>query len=414
MNINPIVLSIPVFFILIGVELLVERFRQQKLYRLNDALTNISCGIGEQVTGVFMKLFVVSIYQYIYEQYAIFHIPTTWLTGILLFIAVDFFYYWFHRYSHEINLFWGGHVVHHQSEEYNLSVALRQGWFQKVFSFAFYLPLALIGFETLLFVTVASLVTLYQFWIHTKAIGKLGWLEWVLNTPSHHRVHHGVNPKYIDKNHAGALIIWDRMFGTFQQEEEEPVYGITKPLNSWNPFWANMQHWVDMMHTIKQTPGWADKLRVVFMPPGWRPAYMGGTIPIPEVDRSRYHKYNTDSPAQLNYYVFFQYVCTLIGASLFLFTAEQLPFLLKMFSAALIVLAIVNCGALFEKKKWVYVAEFIRLVASSAFCVYLAYSSVWFMAVTIGIGVFTCISAFWLLRLNYIFYPEATKKHMAA
>jgi sterol desaturase/sphingolipid hydroxylase (fatty acid hydroxylase superfamily) len=268
MNLNPIVLSIPIFFILIGVELVVERFRHQKLYRLNDAITNISCGIGEQVTGVFMKLFVVAVYQYIYEQYAFFAIPTNWLTGIILFVAVDFFYYWFHRYSHEINLFWGGHVVHHQSEEYNLSVALRQGWLQKVFSFAFYLPLALIGFETLLFVTISSLVTLYQFWIHTKAIHKLGWLEYILNTPSHHRVHHGVNPKYIDKNHGGALIIWDRMFGTFQEEEEEPVYGVTKPLNSWNPLWANLQHFVEMIHLLKQVTGWKDKIKVLFMPPG--------------------------------------------------------------------------------------------------------------------------------------------------
>lgn len=414
MNLNPIVLSIPVFFILIGVELLVERFRQQKLYRLNDAITNISCGVGEQVTGVFMKLFVVSFYQYIYEHYALWHIPTTWLTGILLFIAVDFFYYWFHRYSHEINLFWGGHVVHHQSEEYNLSVALRQGWFQKVFSFAFYLPLALIGFETLLFVTISSLVTLYQFWIHTKAIGKLGWLEWILNTPSHHRVHHGVNPKYIDKNHAGAFIIWDRMFGTFQQEEEEPVYGITKPLNSWNPFWANMQHWVDMMETIKQTPRWADKLRVLFMPPGWRPAYLGGTIAVPEIDRSHYQKYDTSSLAPLNYYVFFQYVFTLLGASFFLFTADKLPMILKLLSATLIVVAIVNCGALFEKKKWVYVAEFIRLHVSCFFFMYLFYGSLWFVAIAVTAAVFTCISALWLLKLKYIVYPDYQKKQMAA
>ncbi len=141
---NPIVLSIPIFFILIGVELLVSYFRQRKLYRLNDALTTISCGVGEQITGVFAKLFVVGIYQFIYENWKLFAIPTTWYTGLALFIAVDFCYYWFHRYSHEINLLWGGHVVHHQSEDYNLSVALRQGWFQKFFSYAFYLPLALL------------------------------------------------------------------------------------------------------------------------------------------------------------------------------------------------------------------------------------------------------------------------------
>jgi sterol desaturase/sphingolipid hydroxylase (fatty acid hydroxylase superfamily) len=414
MNLNPIVLSIPIFFILIGVELLIERFRQQKLYRLNDALTNISCGIGEQVTGVFMKLFIVSVYQFIYERYALFDIPTTWLTGILLFIGVDFFYYWFHRYSHEINVLWGGHVVHHQSEEYNLSVALRQGWFQKVFSFAFYLPLALIGFDTLLFVTVSSLVTLYQFWIHTKAIGRLGWLEWILNTPSHHRVHHGVNPKYIDKNHAGALIIWDRMFGTFQQEEEEPVYGITKPLNSWNPLWANLQHYADMLKTIRQTPDWKDKIRILVMPPGWQPAYMGGKLPIPQIDPAVYRKFDTDSPTRLNYYVFFQYVFTLLGSALFLFTADKMQTSIKVSAASLIVIAIVNCGALFEKKKWVYVAEFIRLIATSGFIIYLFKSSPWLLISISALSLFMLVSILWLLQLKNIFTANTAEKHMVA
>jgi sterol desaturase/sphingolipid hydroxylase (fatty acid hydroxylase superfamily) len=403
MNTNPIVLSIPVFFILIGVELLVERFRQQKLYRLNDAITNISCGIGEQVTGVFMKLFVVAIYQFIYEHYAFFTVPTNWFTGIVLFIAVDFFYYWFHRYSHEINLFWGGHVVHHQSEEYNLSVALRQGWLQKVFSFAFYLPLALIGFDTLLFVTVSSLVTLYQFWIHTKAIHKLGWLEYILNTPSHHRVHHGVNPKYIDKNHGGALIIWDRLFGTFQEEEEEPIYGITKPLNSWNPLWANLQHYVEMMDLLKQVPTWKDKIKVLFMPPGWRPDYLGGQLTVPEVDRESYQKYDTQVPLQLNYYVLYQYILTVAGAALFLFSAAQLPLLLKAASALLIVLAIINCGALFELKKWVYLLEYARLIGTVTFVSVAFYTN----NVMLGLAIVFCIvSLLWLIKLRYIFYQQ--------
>lgn len=404
MNLNPIVLSIPIFFILIGVELLVERFRQQKLYRLNDALTNISCGIGEQVTGVFMKLFVVAIYQFIYEKYAFFSIPTNWLTGIILFIAVDFFYYWFHRYSHEINLLWGGHIVHHQSEEYNLSVALRQGWLQKVFSFAFYLPLAFIGFDTLLFVTVSSLVTLYQFWIHTKAIHKLGWLEYIFNTPSHHRVHHGINPKYIDKNHGGTFIIWDRMFGTFQEEEEEPIYGITKPLNSWNPLWANLHHFVEMAELLKQVRGWKDKIKVVFMPPGWRPDYLGGRFVVAEVDRSSYKKYDTPVPQTLNYYVFFQYLFTVAGAAVFLFSATELSMPIKTMSALLIVIAIVNCGALFELKKWVYLAEFVRIISTVVIFLVLAIDNVY---ISIPVMAFFAFSAFWLIKLRYIFFKSA-------
>ena len=291
MNFNPIILSIPVFFILIGLELLVDKLRKKSNYRFNDAITNISCGIGEQVTGVFFKLAIVGLYTLLFEHYAFFKTPVNWTTGIILFISVDFFYYWFHRYSHVINLFWGGHVVHHQSEEYNLSVALRQGWFQKFFSFGFYLPLALIGFDAVQFITVSSLVTLYQFWIHTKNINKMGVLEYVLNTPSHHRVHHGVNPKYIDKNHAGTLIIWDRMFGTFQEEEEEPIYGITHPINTWDPLSANLHHWKQMYHGLKQMQGLKDKLKYTFMPPGWKPIYIKDTDNF--VNSDPYKKFDT-------------------------------------------------------------------------------------------------------------------------
>ena len=153
----------------------------------------------------------------------------------MLFLGVDCAYYWFHRIAHEYNAPWAGHVVHHSSEDYNLAVALRQGTFQGLFSWVFYLPLALLGFPPAWFAAMTSFDLLYQFWIHTRAIGKLGPLEWVLNTPSHHRVHHARNPKYLDKNYAGTLIIWDRMFGTFQAEEEEPVYGLTKPLEQLEP-----------------------------------------------------------------------------------------------------------------------------------------------------------------------------------
>ena len=220
-----IVYSIPIFFLLIGVELLITRVRGLSYYRFNDAITNLSCGIGSQVTGIFMKFLTFGVYVIIYEHSPLTgKIPYNYLTIILLFLGVDFFYYWFHRLAHEISFLWGSHVVHHQSEEYNLSVALRQAWVQGAFSWIFYLPLAFIGFNPYMFATIASLQTLYQFWIHTKVIGRMpAWFEFIFATPSHHRVHHGVNPKYIDKNHAGTLIIWDRIFGTFQQEEEEVV-----------------------------------------------------------------------------------------------------------------------------------------------------------------------------------------------
>lgn len=398
MNINPIILSIPVFFILIGLELLVDKWRNKSNYRFNDAITNISCGIGEQVTGVFFKLAVVGLYQFLYENYALFNIPVNWTTGILLFIGVDFFYYWFHRYSHVINLFWGGHVVHHQSEEYNLSVALRQGWFQKFFSFIFYLPLAFIGFEPIQFLTVSSLVTLYQFWIHTKNIHKMGVLEYILNTPSHHRVHHGVNPKYIDKNHAGTLIIWDKMFGTFQEEEEEPVYGITHPINTWDPLSANLHHWKQMYKGIQQMRNPQDKLKYVFMPPGWRPDYIQES-PAP-VNAPAYKKYDTDVSNYVNYYVLFQYAITLGGATFFLLHAGTMNFIPKLIACSLIILSIVNYSSLFESKTYAVIIEITRLIVASAVLIF--YFKLNSTIVLISIASWIVVSGFWLFKIKQV------------
>lgn len=276
-------------------ELLVQYFTREKLYRLSDAVTNISCGITQQISGIFLKVSLLAVYELLYQHLSIFTIPFNLRTGLLLFVLADFCYYWAHRKSHEINPFWGGHVVHHQSEDYNFSVALRQGSFQAIWTSMFYWPLAILGFDTLSFVFVSALVTIYQFWIHTEKVGKLGLLEWVFNTPSHHRVHHGRDPKYIDKNHAGVFIVWDRMFGTFQEEEEKPTYGITTPVKSWNPVWVNLQHYQWMWSQLKLTKGLTDKVKFLFYKPGWRPAYLGGYMAPPAVDKASYEKFQ--SPA---------------------------------------------------------------------------------------------------------------------
>jgi len=361
-NLNPIVLSIPIFFILIGIELIAERISHQKLYRLPDAIANLSCGITSQLSGLFLRVFAIGIYQLLHEHFNLVIWDRNWLYWVALFLLADLAYYWAHRMSHEINLFWGGHVVHHQSEEYNLSVALRQSSLQVVWTFAFSLPLAFIGFQTLDFALMSAFITLYQFWIHTELINKMGWFEYAFNTPSHHRVHHGRNPKYIDKNHAGTLIIWDRMFGTFQEEEERPTYGITKPINSWNAVWANFSHYAEMGKDLDRISNWSDKIKYIFKKPGWLPEYLGGYRAVPEVDRASYKKYDTPSPLSLNLYVLFQYVLCLAGTALFLFNATKFSLGEKAFITVLISVVVVNCGVLFENRKWVRYAEWIRII----------------------------------------------------
>ena len=375
--VNYIIYSIPVFFLLIGIELLFDKLNKTGYYRLNDALTNINAGITEQVTGAFLKAFVVGIYLWLFDHYRFFTVPDTILTWVFLFIAVDFFYYWFHRLAHEVNVLWGGHVVHHQSEEYNLSVALRQGAFQKFGSFLFYLPLALLGFNPVLFIVVSQFQTLYQFWIHTKTIKLLpAPIEYIFNTPSHHRVHHGRNPKYIDKNHGGTLIIWDRLFGTFQKEEEEVIYGITKPLNTWNPIRAQLDFWKDLAQDLRGTHKFTDKLKLLFLPPGWLPAELGGPKFAPEITPDTAVKYDTKIPVYLNYYVFAQFVLILTFTSYFLFSFDNFDLLTNILFMLLILLSVTAAGLILEANRNAFFVEIFRLVTTVFFYNYLLQNNI--------------------------------------
>lgn len=396
MKVDYIALSIPVFFLLIGIELLVGLLKHRELYRFNDALTNINLGIGSQIVGVMMKGVFIWGYLFLYEH-RLYSFPNTWWSWLLLFLGVDFFYYWFHRLSHEINALWAAHIVHHQSEDYNLSVALRQSWFQGWFSWAFYLPLAVVGFDPIMFAAVNSFNTLYQFWIHTTTIKTLGPLEWVINTPSHHRVHHGSNPKYIDRNHAGSLIIWDRIFGTFQKEEEEVIYGITSPLNSWNPFWANFHYWKDLWELSKQSRG-IDKVKVFLYPPGWQPEYLGGFQAPKEIDLNSYHKYSADGLRKDHVYVFFVFLLALAVATAVLFLKDTIATLPLYATMSYILLTLGVSGGLMESRAWLIPAEYGRIFL--ALLVALLYwehpQFVWIMRV---VGVITVINMFWFSRV---------------
>jgi sterol desaturase/sphingolipid hydroxylase (fatty acid hydroxylase superfamily) len=399
MDFNPIILSIPIYFLLIGIELLIERWSQRKIYRLNDAITNISCGVTQQLTNIFFKVIGVAAYTLVYEL-RFFTIQETTLSLVILFIAADFCYYWAHRMSHEINLFWGGHVVHHQSEDYNFSVALRQGSFQIIWTFGFYLPLALLGFNPTSFVFASALVTVYQFWIHTETIGKLGWVEYIFNTPSHHRVHHGRDPKYIDRNHAGVFIIWDRLFGTFQEEEEKPVYGITKPANSWNPLWVNLAHYHDMFRTLRQIGGVNNKLKYLFFKPGWLPDEMGGMQPIPNVERSSYKKYDPPVEKGMIPYVAVQYVIALGVTAFFLFTFNGNHWIENILIAAMIMMLIISCGGILENRSWTAPFEIVRHIITLGGSALLVMITGFPVFILPAIAVYSVFSVIWFIILQ--------------
>jgi len=362
---NYVVLAIPVFFLLIGLELVITRIQEKDYYTLSDSVADLSCGLVQQLVEVALKTFLFAGYLFLYGRWRLFEIPAhsvaAW-AGCLL--GFDFLYYWFHRKSHEVNAVWAAHVVHHSSEEYNLAVALRQGAFQGAFSWVFYLPLAVIGFPPLMFLTVSSVDSLYQFWIHTRAIGKLGPLEWILNTPSNHRVHHGRNPKYIDRNHGGILIVWDRLFGTYVAEQEEPVYGITTPLRSWNPVWANLHYWAVLVEDARRAARPLDKVRLFFARPGWHPDDLGGYQPAPEVDPARAEKFATPAPIGLKVYAFVQFLVTLAVGTVFMFRHGSWPPGTRWMTAAFIVAGLVAAGGLFERRRWAVPFEVARLAAA--------------------------------------------------
>ena len=239
-----ILYAVPFFFVLIAVELLADRWRGMRTYRLADTISSLSTGVLSTTTGLLTKGVGLVTYALALKYLAIIELPEDRLwVWLFAFVFYDFCYYWHHRLGHERNVLWAAHSVHHQSEDYNLSTALRQTSTGFVFGWIFYLPMAVLGVPLLVFVTVATLNLLYQFWVHTRHIPKLGWFEWFFVSPSNHRAHHAQNALYMDRNYGGVFIFWDRLFGTFQEEDEaEPViFGVTTPLASWNPLWANWQ-----------------------------------------------------------------------------------------------------------------------------------------------------------------------------
>lgn len=433
-----IVFAIPVFFLLIGIELLIAKMQNLSYYRMNDAIANLSCGIGSQISGIFLKTFTFIGYTWLY-QHSPFKIDAGTVSAALfganvsagiktgvgvvifaaLFFGIDFFYYWFHRLAHEISFLWGSHIVHHQSEEYNLTVALRQAWLQGAFSWVFYLPLAVLGFSPVAFLTIASLQTLYQFWIHTKLIHKMHpAFEYVFNTPSHHRVHHGVNPKYIDKNHGGTLILFDRWFGTFQAEEEEVVYGITKQTNSWNPVYVNFEYWIDLFRQSLKVNSVGHFFGMMFKAPGWKPAELGGVEPLKEVTPQTFHKYDTEISPGLTNYAFFQFVLVLLGTTLFLVLHAKPPFEknwpLIILAATLIIFSLTNIGGIFERKNWVTPLEYLRLPAVGALVVLLLKGTAFFSVALIGTSVITLLSLLWFTKYRGEFTNKRTDYAPAA
>ncbi len=306
-----------IFFVaLIGVEWIASVLMKRKVYRSFDTISSLSSGLTNNIKSIFKLSVIVVSYKYMSENWALYNIEAGFWTYILAFIGIDFASYWSHRWNHHINLFWNRHIVHHSSEEYNLAAALRQSISDIVQIYFFlYVPMALIGIPTSVIAVVAPLHLFAQFWYHTKLINKMGFLEHIIMTPSHHRVHHALNKEYIDKNFAAIFIVWDKWFGSFQEELEEvpPVYGVKKAVRTWNPFLINFMHLWQLVKDAWRAEKFYDKMRIWFMPTGWRPADVNEKYPIEFTEHAKDQvKYDTEATPGLIYWSWFQLVLHLI------------------------------------------------------------------------------------------------------
>ena len=262
-------LAIPAFIGLLVLEVIIDAVMRRELYEIRDTAASLTMGTGNVILGLVTKAMVFGLYTLVH-RFAIFNIGYQWWAWVLIVFADDLSYYVFHRTSHECRLFWASHVIHHSSQRYNLGTALRQTWTGSFMSFIFWLWLPLLGFQPAMVMTMQAISLLYQFWIHTEVIRSLGPLEVVMNTPSHHRVHHATNARYLDRNHAGIFIIWDRLFGTFEPEDgnDKPVYGLTTNINSYNPFRIAFHEWLDIWRDVREAPTLREKLATIFGRPG--------------------------------------------------------------------------------------------------------------------------------------------------
>ena len=349
---NPIIFAVPVFLLMMAAEVAIARHRGLTLYRPADTVASLSLGIVSQLVGVFTKVATLGIYTLVYSHAALWQLPAdspvVWLGALLVY---DLCYYWVHRLGHEVNILWAAHVVHHSSEDYNLSTALRQTGTGFLLGWVFYLPMALLGVPPLVFVVVGLVDLLYQFWVHTLLVGKLGWFDRVFCSPSNHRVHHGQNDYCLDRHYGGLLILWDRLFGSFVEErDDEPfVYGIRGQLRSWSPLRANGHVYAALWQDMRLTRRWADKLRVLYKHPGWRPADAAAAAPRAPYVLADFQRFAPPLPAALARHALLQLAVLMAFGLHFLAMAPRLEWAPGLAYAVLLVAQLALLARLCER-----------------------------------------------------------------
>jgi sterol desaturase/sphingolipid hydroxylase (fatty acid hydroxylase superfamily) len=356
--------AIPGFIVLVLLEYVISRFMKIEVNQAMDTISSISSGITNTLKTLMGLTVVIISYEWMVSNFALFEIKSELWIYVLCFIGLDFAGYWSHRFNHTVNLFWNRHIIHHSSEEYNLACALRQN-ISAVFAIYFflYIPMALIGIPAKVVALIAPIHFFAQFWYHTRLINKMGFLEYIIVTPSHHRVHHAINDAYLDKNYSEIFIIWDKFFGTFQKElaEKPPVYGVKKPVKTWNPFLINFMHLWGIIKDAWHAQNWIDRLRIWFMPTGWRPNDVSASFPI-EITTNPYkrEKYATNASFLFTAWSWFQLVVTVATMYYLLVHIAKLNFLEIVEYASFLMISIFAYTSLMDKHSMALYAEIIK------------------------------------------------------
>jgi sterol desaturase/sphingolipid hydroxylase (fatty acid hydroxylase superfamily) len=359
--------AIPAFFLFVWLEYkIAKRKKMKNVFKYESSISNISIGIAERllnlfITGSFYQLFI-----FIYDNYRLFTLPNTWWIWIVMLLATDFVWYWYHRLGHEINIFWGAHIVHHQSEEFNYTVAARITTLQAIVRNVFWCVLPFVGFHPSLVMAILVVHGVYSFFTHTQVIGKLGWLEHILITPSLHGVHHASDEKYLDKNYGDVFVFWDKLFGTFQAEEEKPNYGLTHPIKSYSFLWQHFHYYLELYEAAKRQSTIKGKLKIYF----GSPAVMDQDI-RPEIEKKWLSKNKKDGyhfpfKNYLNIQVFVAF-STMLAMTYFYNSLDSLTLLT---GTAFVLITLINIGAQLEQKRWVPYLEHIRFLIFSLFIIY--------------------------------------------
>ena len=362
--IKSLFVAVPIFMFLIALEALVAKRRGIRINRQADVITSLSSGLTKIIRDGVKYGFAIIGYSWLVNNLTVFHIENIWLAIIIAFLVQDFTGYCTHRLKHRVNILWNRHIIHHSSEDFNLACALRQSISNAInFSTIFMIPAALLGVPVKIFIILGPIHFFFQFWYHTQLIGKMGLLEYFLVTPSHHRVHHAINPEYIDKNYGQILIIWDKLFGSFQSEIDDvkPVYGTLKPVRTWNPVIINFKHLWQLLKDAWRTERYFDKLRIWFMPTGWRPSDVKEKFPLLEVTNpAKQLKYNTNNSGWLFAYSWTQLVIThfLLFHLLIIFSSHSNT--MNYLYAVVLLLSVFSFTSMLDNSNFAFFAELLK------------------------------------------------------